>query len=171
MLMTGRGGNSESRQTPAATSFTARSGRRGVSRLAEDPALVVEHRLVPRSQATRVAGVLGELLELRDLALSLHAGRVVLRDDVDQLPDPVSDLEGKVGSGRAGERSDVVNGDPAVDAGGLLGLAHGRFRPSPVPSPPETVPPAPGPTSVSSASSSTSAWTVAPIADESPITH
>ena len=73
--------------------------------------------------AAGLAAVLGELLELGDLALAFEPGRVPGRKRLDQAFDPVADLQREVGRGRAGESANVL--------GGQLGRAVPAARGSP----------------------------------------
>ena len=52
--------------------------------------------------------MLGELLELGDLALAFEPGRVVGGQRLDQAADAVADLQREVGGGGAGEGADVL---------------------------------------------------------------
>ena len=74
-----------------------------------------------------VAAVLGELLELGDLALPFGPGWVVGRQRLDQSADAVADLEREMGGGGAGEGADVLGADRVLGSEelGALGLAHG----------------------------------------------
>src|SRR5688500_15997968 len=133
----------------------------------------MQRRGVAWAHPPRLAAVVGELVEDRELARALGAGRIAGGERLDQAADPVADLKGEVGGGGPGEGADVLGGHlaPGGEAVGSLRLAHGfpclpglgigsasasaapggakPLPPGPWVSP--TAPPAPVPTSVSSA--------------------
>src|SRR5436190_17005315 len=69
----------------------------------------------------------GQPVQTGDLALALYPRRVSDRQPADQLGDPVAQLEREVRSGGAHELTYVVDRDlvVALEAGGILGFAHG----------------------------------------------
>ena len=106
--------------------------------------------------SARVAAVLGQVLQLGDLALAFDPGRVIGWKGLDQPSDAVADLEGEVGGGGPGQGADVLGRDLVAGSEQLwaLGLAHG----SP-------------PIFVSAARLSNSACWFTSMAPSSPITH
>jgi hypothetical protein len=77
--------------------------------------------------AARVAAVPRELLETRDLTLTLVANRVIVGELLDQLPDPVTHLEREMWCRWTSQRSDVLDRHPAPRDKpiGSFHLAHG----------------------------------------------
>jgi hypothetical protein len=65
-----------------------------------------------------------DLVEARDLALALHARRVIGRQPVDQGSDAVTQVQGEVRGGGAHQLAHVVDGRLAVKAVGPLELTH-----------------------------------------------
>src|SRR3954447_6743654 len=109
-----------------------------------------------RAWPARVARVLREVLEPRDLPFALDARGIVGVEAVDQPANAVANLEGEVRGRGPGQRADVVGrGASADESVGSLGFAH----------------PEPDPILTSSARSSSWAWRSTEIAPESPITQ
>jgi hypothetical protein len=71
--------------------------------------------------------VLGELLEAGDLDLALASHRIAVGELRDQALNPISDLKGEMGGGRARERPDVFDRHRSDEPIGVLGFAHFFF--------------------------------------------
>ena len=112
-----------------------------------------------------------EVLEARDLALRLDASGMIGRKRLDETPDPIADLERKMGCRRADEGADVLHGDLAQETIRPLGFAYGFVSVLGSSSVGKPTLPVPSWIGAISSSSSTCAWNPTLIAFASPASH
>src|SRR4051812_7931055 len=108
-------------------SARSRAGGSSVARVAVLLSLRREARqaLLVWLNRSPALGAPREPVEPGDFALALDAGGVLGGQPADQRLDPVAQLEREVRRGRAHELADVLDGRLALEALGLLVLAHG----------------------------------------------
>src|SRR3954447_14130912 len=138
----GGSGPSRSRYPPGASSLaflaSGSSSGRAPSRLAGSSVAGAAVFLGIRREAGKALFMLldgapalrapGQPVEPGDLPVALHTGWMLGRQAADQVLDPVAELQREVRGGGAHELAHVLHGGLALEAVGLLVLAHGRKR-------------------------------------------